>query len=340
MYAGVPVQGLRAINAAWMALAAWLLQAAIAPYAGRRWAVVVAGVIVMHPVFLRVAPHLMTEAMALACLAGFAWSFTRWWREPQAPRWVAWIATAALAGLMLTRVMFAPVIEVCVVLLALIGCIRPAIRHMAWRSLRVMIPALMLCLPWLFYTAQVSGRTHAWSTLGAEMAYWATSPGSHRGDYVYPEDWQGRPELAAVHGEFLRAVQALDPSDRDAAYRARVIENLRAYPDVAVVNWVNNLSRLAFGYPRPLRTQELSYVPLFLLNVPLALLGAMAFALALRRPRSVPPEIAVLLLIAVAYLGAHSLLPALARYGIMALPLLAPFIAGVLARDLRVTLRD
>jgi hypothetical protein len=72
----VPLMGLRMLNAVFMALAAWFSFRAVLPYAGRRWALAVALVTALHPSLVRTASYLMTEALALCCIAGFAWAFT------------------------------------------------------------------------------------------------------------------------------------------------------------------------------------------------------------------------------------------------------------------------
>jgi len=110
--AALPTAALRALNAVFMALAVWFTYRAVEAYAGTRWAAAIAAVAGFHPIFLRVAPRLMTEALALACIAAFTWAFTAYLREARPRRAAVWVAVIALAWLMLTRVMFGPVVEV------------------------------------------------------------------------------------------------------------------------------------------------------------------------------------------------------------------------------------
>ena len=64
-----------------------------------------------------------------------------------------------------------------------------------------------------------------------------------------------------------------------------------------------NISRLIFGFPRSFHAEEFFNLPLIVFNGPLILLLLVSVALILRRPRSMPPEIAILFVMALIYFG-------------------------------------
>lgn len=333
---GVPLEGLRLVNALLMAGAVVLSFLAGRSWVSERCGWVLALVTMLHPSFLRVAPFMMTEPLTLLFLSGFVWLF-HGWMQPGKARWTSLLGgTLMLTGVMLTRVIFGQVVEVLLLLLI------PA--WMAWKSQRPQILrvalmlglALMLCIPYLVHTSRMTGKMHCWSTYGSELLYWSAS--APDGDWFLVGDAIADPELAPEHAAFLQSLETLNVSERARAYGEKAREKITQQPVRYALNCLHNASRLAFGYPRAQREQQLGSVVLFIVNVPLLLLQVAALLLALRHWREVTVEWLVLLLFAAIYLSASVLLPALARYGIILWPVLGVLSARVLSRHVRVSL--
>jgi 4-amino-4-deoxy-L-arabinose transferase-like glycosyltransferase len=161
-----------------------------------RWAVAL--VTALHPSLVRTASYLMTEALALCCIAGFAWAFTAALRAEKSVGDLDLAAAFAFAWLTLTRVFFGNVIMAAIAFIVLFLPFWKSQRRMLLRALAVMALALVMCVPWLAYTKSKTGDFPCWSTNGGELLYWATS--THEGEnghWFSEEEAQNMPELVA-----------------------------------------------------------------------------------------------------------------------------------------------
>ncbi len=333
----VPLMGLRMLNAVFMALAAWFSFRAVLPYAGRRWAVGVALVTALHPNLVRTAPYLMTEALAVCCIAGFAWAFTAAVRAEKWS-WGAVIGAAfAFGWLILTRVFFGNVLMASTAFLLLGLVVWKNQRGMLLRAVVIMALTFGMCLPWLAYTKAKTGDTLCWSTNGGELLYWATSThDGENGHWFSEEDVAVMPELIANgHRDYYRENFHLPVKEREAALKHKALENLRANPKGVLKNWVCNWVRLLFGFPRSYLPEELITVVLVLVNGPIVFLVLAALGLGLKYWRTIPLEIALLAGVIFIYLGGTSLLPGLPRYTVVVWPWIGLGIAAVLSRHVR-----
>lgn len=334
-----PFLAMRMVNALFMALAAWFSFRAVLPYTGRRWALAVALVTAFHPSLIRTAPYMMTEPLALACIAGFAWAFTHalWapsWRIP-----VILAAALAFASLIMTRVFFGNVLLAMLALVAVLLAFWRAQRRMLSRALTILLLTLALCVPWLAYTKSKTGNLLCWSTNGGELLYWATStkPGEN-GHWFSEEDAQTKPELIANgHRDFYKANYYLPVKQREEALKKKAFENIRANPAGVFKNWLCNWGRLLFGFPRSYQPEELVMLVLVVVNAPILCVVLFACALGLRYWRATPPELILLAAMILIYLGGTSLLPGLPRYTVVIWPWIGLATAGVLSRHVRMS---
>ncbi|MDZ4405092.1 glycosyltransferase family 39 protein [Prosthecobacter sp.] len=335
-----PLLGLRMFNAVFMALAAWFSFRSVLPYAGKRWALGVALVTALHPSLVRTAPFLMTEALAVCCIAGFAWAFTAALRAEKW-NWLVILAAAfALAWLTLSRVFFGNVIMASMGFLVLFLPFWKSQRTALLRAFAVLALAFAMCAPWLAYTKAKTGDTLCWSTNGGELLYWATS--THEGEnghWFSEEDAQNKPELVANgHRDFYKANYYLPVKEREAALKKKALENIRANPKGVLKNWLCNWGRLIFGFPRSYQAEELIMLVLVAVNGPLLLVVLVAVFGGLKNWHRIPPELLLLTLMLFIYLGGTSLLPGLPRYTVVVWPWIGLGMAAVLARHLRLRL--
>jgi len=333
----VPLMGLRLLNAVFMALAAWFSFRAVLPYTGRQWALGVALVTALHPNLVRTAPYLMTEALAVCCVAGFAWAFTAALRTEEW-RWSPMLAAAfAFGWLILTRVFFGNVLMAGTAFLVLGLMFFKGQRCSLLRAVMVMALAFVMCLPWLAYTKAKTGDTLCWSTNGGELLYWATStrPGEN-GHWFSEEDVMVKPGLIANgHRDYYQKNFHLPVKEREAALKHKAFENIRANPQGVFKNWLCNGCRLLFGFPRSYLPEELITVVLVLVNGPIVFLVLAALGIGFKYWRTVPLEIALLAGVMFIYLGGTSLLPGLPRYTVVVWPWIGLGIAAVMSRHLR-----
>ena len=303
----------RLLNALLMTGAALFLWQLVRGYAGSTWAGIGALWVGLHPALLRVSFALMTEPLSLFCFCGFLWAFCRALRADK--RSLGWLLAAAafLGWLTLTRVFFGHVMTAMTALSLALWPFFKAWRPALQRTLLILIGAFLICLPYLHHTWKVTGQFPCWSTNSGELLYWMTShhPGEN-GHWFSYEDAQNDPHLAPQHAAFYQRALALPVAEREALFKQAIREQFDA--KAFAYNWLCNLSRLAFGFPRSFQTEELRTVLLVLWNGPLIALSVLAGALALWHWREFPIELLLLLAMAAFYLGGTSLAPGLPRY--------------------------
>jgi Ca2+/Na+ antiporter len=265
-------------------------------------------------------------------LALFLWTYLRTLQAPTS--WRKWALAAALSfgWLAMTRVFVGHVITVMIFASAGLFVFRSA-RMAAWRSLCVMVLALLLCAPYLRYTYQKTGSYFLWSTSAGELFYWLSShEGGENGHWYHESEVYARPELAVNHAEFFTRIKDLGPLEREHEFKAVAKKRIQENPIAFMKNWVCNVCRLFFGFPRSLEVEKLTTLPLVMFNG-LLLLGLLAgLALAYLRWQALSSEVWLLLLMAVFYTGGSTLAPALPRYFLGAVPVIALVAAALLAR--------
>lgn len=303
----------RLLNAVLMTGAAAFLWATVRTYAGPVWAAFGALWVGLHPALLRVSFALMTEPLGLFCFCGFVWSFCQALRAEKIS--LGWLLAAAafLGWLTLTRVFFGHVMTAMVALCLLLWPFFKAWRPALQRSLIVLAGGFLICAPYLRHTWNVTGQFPCWSTNSGELLYWMTShhPGEN-GHWFSYEDAQNDPHLAPQHAAFYQQVLDLPVAERETLFKQAIQAQFE--PKAFAYNWLCNLSRLAFGFPRSFQVEELRTVLLVLWNGPLLLLTLLAGAVMLTQWRSFPLEVLLLMAMAAIYLGGTSLAPGLPRY--------------------------
>ncbi len=335
----VPLLGQRMVNALFLAFAAWFTFRAVLPYAGRRWALGVALILVFHPALVRRVPWLMTEALTCCCIAGFAWAFSAALRSEKW-RWGTIVTAAAAFGyLTLTRVFFGNVIMAMLFFLTLM-LLWKSQREKVLRAIVVMGLSFVICIPWLAFTHAKTGNLLCWSTNGGELLYWATSTqNGENGHWFSDDDVKKMPEhIANGHRDFYLKNYYLPIPQREEAFKQQAMANLRANPQGALSNWLCNWSRLAFGFPRSHQAEELRSNVLIASNGPILILVLLTVFVGWRIRRIIPVEILLLSLIAFIYLGGTSLLPGQPRYLVVIQPWVGLVVASVLQRGLRIQL--
>lgn len=334
----VPLLGLRMFNAVFMALAAWFTFRTVLPYAGKRWALAVALVLILHPSIVRTSPYLMTEALTVCCISGFAWAFTATLRAEQVNRNMVLVAAFAFAWLTMTRVFFGNVMLASIFFILLFLPFWKSQRTALLRTLSILLISFVMCLPWLTFTQIKTGETLCWSTNGGELLYWATSTNEgENGHWFSEEDSQNLPELVANgHRDFYKANYYLPLKEREAALKKKAMENIRANPVGVLQNWCCNWGRLIFRFPRSYHTEELLSVVLIIVNGPILLAVFLAGWIGWRHRRTIPAEIIMLAAMTFIYLGGTSLLPGLPRYTVVVWPWIGLGVAAILQRHLRV----
>jgi 4-amino-4-deoxy-L-arabinose transferase-like glycosyltransferase len=304
-------------------------------YLSDRQATLAAYVLGLWPPAVRMVPLVMTEVLSVFCMCGLAFHLSRSYREGRL-RWGHMIGAGAFLGyLALTRVVFGYVIPVVLLVVLVFYLVRH--RRAFLRDALVCLLALVVCLPYLYYTYSLTGKAYYWGTSGGLSLYWMSTPyEGELGDWHKMRAATNDPNLAPGHGAFFSQIGDLSPTGKDDALKQRAIENMKANPAKYFRNWIANIGRLLFGYPP---TQSVFRLRTLLDVVPgmfLTVIAALCIYPSYAGRRHVPHDIWMLLLLGLVYFGGSSLLSGLPRFMLPIAPILLLWIYVVSARVVRI----
>ncbi|MFK7925760.1 MAG: ArnT family glycosyltransferase [Bacteroidia bacterium] len=295
-----------------------------------KWAHYLTLILGLYPVLLKAMPKAVYEGFYFFLVCGFLYYFLRAMLRPKLVYKDFIIAGLFVGVLALTRFMYGYALFVSLPLLFLASVIWRKATFKAWGT--TVAVGIMICLPYLAYTYSVTGKVFYWGTNGGEVLYWMTT--AEPNEYG---DWQAKDKvlleeiegMSPIHKEFILKIMPLNHIQRDDALKARAMENMSAHPEIYVKNWVANVVRMFWGFPRSYRQQDLRPVPYIILNSLLLIALAFSIVAAYRNYRSIPLGMWALWCVFLIYVGLTSLVHAEPRYLVSAVPFLLLWIAYV-----------
>lgn len=209
------------------------------------------------------------------------------------------------------------------------------------KTIYVYLMALILCIPYLFYTYSLTGKVFYWGTSGGLSLYWmSTSYNTNEyGSWFPPKKVKEIPELTP-HRDFYDKISNFSEVARDDAFKKQAIENITRYPLKYLVNWVANIGRLLFSYPFSFTSQKLSTYFYIVPNMFIVVLFILSVYPAILRRRFIPYEIYALLLFNFIAFGGTSLLSAYDRQFRPLVPVLFLWLSFVYVRILKIEVRS
>jgi hypothetical protein len=287
---------------------------------GARVALVSTYALGSYPPFLALLPNVHGEPPAIFFASAAMLGVSRMLGRGGSKSFV--MTAAALAALALTRVAYGWVLTVVLFLLLMMAFVRRP-DPVALRSAKVVALALLLCVPWLAYTAAKTGRPLVWGNSGSLSLYWMSSPyDGDSGDWRQANDVFTDPELAP-HRSFFASLRGLSLAEQNAEIEREAIGNIVDHPLAYAGNVAANGSRLLVNAPYSdsrWKANDLFYA---LPNAVLVAAIALSIVVLTRRRRRLPPETLPLTLLATVAVLAHLLV---AGYPRMLAPI-APLVA-------------
>ena len=272
-------------------------------------------VMALYVPFLPYMVLLLTESLAVCLCTGFCYYLVKRARGSGGRH--TWLAGAFCAGLILTKVIFAYVVIVGLLLSLLLSVWRSEWRRVAF----IYGVAFLFCLPYLFYTYRLTGKVFYWANSGGDLLYWMTS--SRDGEYG---DWRGltrarNDERLSAHAELSERLSNMDYVQRDAALKKEAIVNLTEHPGAYCFKWVMNVGRMWYDYPYSHKLQR-PHTLFVMVPSSLLLAGILSCVPALWRGRKcVPGELKALMLFALVFLGGASLISSGVRFVVPIVPI-------------------
>jgi hypothetical protein len=295
----------------------------------------------------------MTETLALLCVSCLLYAWTRLSQGclgREAWKWKC-LGGFAVGYLSLTRFFFGYVM--------VLGCLAALISGMLGLWLRKTHPrkassfsnaakalawtqgmGLAICLPYLVYTYQLTGKVFYWGNTGGSQLYTLTLPEPHLlGDVIPMEQVQIHPAISPSAYALLNTMNSMDYVQQDIAFRKAAMENIRQHPKKAFQNWRANCTRLVFDFPfshfptshSKLRTGNLSFLFAFWFYF-----ACVSFCYGSFRWRQIGPSSWLALGFFGVSIAALSLVSGYARFVFPLLPMLGIVLADLWRREPRI----
>lgn len=258
-------------NAVFFALAIFLVHRTLLLYCSRARATLGGMVLGLSPMPYQFLHLVFTESISVMLVAATAYFFCASRRKRGHAHAVT--AGVCLGALILVKVSFGPSTLFALAVAAALYALRRRTRTVE-RALVTCSVAFALCIPWLWYTHDVSGKWLYWSSGGGSLLYWMTSPYPEElGDWFHHNHVKNVPFLNAHHAAVFEKLKG-DPSSvagtdlermmpgvgrlcsvaSDAEMWRIGFRQLLAHPLLYLRNWGFNVTRLFFNFPYTLYT--------------------------------------------------------------------------------------
>lgn len=340
----IPLIFLRLLNALFLTGAVFFFYQTLKIYIHDRASIIIALILGFHPLLLNHMADLKTEVLSAFLVAGFMYFLVKSVRE-QTWNWKTIIASAFLLSyLILTKVVFNYVALLGGIVFLSAGLI--AGNRSLLKTGSIYSLSIVMCIPYLIYMYNLTGKFYKWETNSGEILYFRTSTYEDEyGTWVatkYILDPAEEKEgyyldiMKARYYHFLDSIDHLPLMERNEVLMQKSIENVKAHPEIYLKNSLASLARIFFNQPNSFRYQRLAdfvyIIPnLFLLFL---LLGAVIVAVVVRT--RFPVELWYILFFLLVYVGGISMINGLARYLIAVLPVFFLFPAATLIKFVRI----
>ncbi|MDN5212026.1 hypothetical protein QQ020_08185 [Fulvivirgaceae bacterium BMA12] len=295
-------------------------------------------------------PYLMTEPFIIFLISSLLWFIINLLQSKTTSKTTLTAVALLLAWTALTKVIFGYVILTALLILILCLFIKRNTAMIA--AGKALLLSLMFCLPYLVYTYHISGKIFYWSNAGGMQLYWMSSP--YKGEFG---DWinftspvskyeEVNEVFRSRHGEIIGALydypnlfETLNQEDlisksniyQDDGFKKYALNNIKNHPAKFLTNWLANISRMLFGVPYSYKTLNLKFLKYAIPNLPLIIIILFGLRRCVAGKQPLPYSLILLVVFSFIYLGGSSLLSAYPRQFYIIIPILAFWVAFILA---------
>lgn len=302
-------------------------------YTKQKYALIIVLLVGLYPPLLRWMPALYSESFSFFLVCSFLFYFCSLYQKNKNRKSVI-LASLYLGFLVLTKVIFFHVIVVSIIALITLILIKKG-ESQKW-ALYVVVDAFIVTSPFLIYAYSVTGKLFYLGTRGGEVLYHRSTPFENEYGNWFSSDKilevKNEPSdesltlLISNHKEFYLQVQPLSNMERDSAFKAKAIENMREYPTKYFENTIANAGRFLFNQPNSYQHEDLNDFGYIIPNGILMVLFVLLIWPAFRLRKEIPFEIKTVLWFSLIYGAGMILLLGKPRYFTMMVPSLILFL--------------
>lgn len=257
-----------------------------------------------------------------------------------------YLSGVILGYIVITKIIFGYVLQFffLVSIILLIGKLRSSNYR---KGVIIILIAILIFLPYLIYTYNLTGKFFYWGNSGGMSLYWMSSP--YKNEYG---GWNNENFTANLidgnitntdlllklnHQKDIDTVLKYKGVRKDDAYKQIAIRNIKNNPTKYFKNIISNISRLFFGFPEDYSLQR----PLLKMWYFSILYSLMLYCLlvSLINWKKLPYYIRFIFAFIFTYLGLSSLVSAGNRQFVIIIPILLFWIAYILHKSLKFNLK-
>ena len=345
---GLPLLLVRLFNALFLTGMVFFFYKTLKIYISEKAAKIISVILGFHPSFISQLADIKTEVISAFLVSGFIYFLIKSVKEDTWNWKLVLVSAILLNYLILIKVVFNYVVLLCGIILLAAGFI--ARNQSLLKSGAIYGLSLVMCIPYLIYMYNLTGKVYKWETNSGEILYYRTSPFEDEyGSWVatkYILDPREEKEgyfldyMKLRHYNFLDSIDHLPLMERNEVLLQKSIENVKQHPEIYLKNSLASMARIFFNQPNSFRFQRLVDFIYIIPNLLLLflLLGAVIVAVLVRD--RFPVELWYILLFFLIYIGGISMINGLARYLIAVLPIFFLFPAATLIMFVRLHLTD
>ena len=211
-----------------------------------------------HPYFFRAITLILTEALSFFLICFSLFYFLKYIQRKKLNDLVIFSFGAGL--LMLTKVFFSYVF-LSLGILSIFTLSFFKLKKESITYLKLSFFPFILCIPYLFYTYNITGKIFYWSDAGGSALYSMSTPYENEYGDWFPPDRRAlipveskfvknnRNVVKENHSDFLMSLEKLNGIEKDSKLKERALSNIKNNPLKYFKNIIYNFSRMAFRYP-------------------------------------------------------------------------------------------
>ena len=331
------------MNAVYQYLAIVFLYKALKLVTSHKIALLFTLPLAIYPNALSILPIMYTEAFTYFLVSSFIYSLTLCYTRGSTKYGI--VAGLVLGYLTLTKIIFGYVL-----LVGLITCLTLLLfkknRPYHLLSVKVLLIAFAVTLPYLGYTYHLTGKAFYWGNSGGMSLYWMSTPYNNEyGDWKLPElsnnqypmlfkSPEGASMLKKNHAREVSFILKHNAIEQDALFKQTAIRNIENHPFKFMANYYYNCSRMLFNFPYSYSYQDGAIVGNIIRGSLLLWSSLIGIAVTLLNWRRIIYPVKFLLLLTGIYLALSGALSAYPRQLDVMVPVLL-FWLGILVFHLK-----
>lgn len=328
VYLKISVLGIRILNAFLLFASLIINFKTLCVYSSKKNALIFVVLMGMYFPIFEALRTIMTECISWFLVSLICFLFIKNYRSGKNSWKLIILCAFMIAFLAMTKVIFGYVILIMIILSMILSAF-PKYRSCAKTSALIFFISMILCLPWLTYTYNITNKLFYWSNSGNMSLYTMSTP--FKGE---SGDWYNLTALSQNpnHKHFIDSISKLKPLPQDEALKIAAVQNIKNYPLKYLSNIFSNVGRLFFRPNVSTTNRVVGYLPA-IPNLILVLVMFMAIFISIKYYSKIPQELFFLLLFISIYLFGSLLLSTYRRMFYISIPFWFIFILYTLTLD-------